>query len=91
MLQINASPAPIEPMLSESNFARLCYHHPKCLAKCRMIFCTILRIGISKSSSPRYQQRTDVLRYVETEEAGEPKYSIHKTGREKELGVVKER
>lgn len=87
--QNSALAALIRPMLSRSNLARLCYHYPKRLAKC-IIFCTILQAGISTSSGPRYQQRPDVLRYVEAEEAGEPKYGIHKAGREEELGVVKE-
>ena len=68
-----------------------CYHHPKRLAKCRIIFCTILQLGISALPGPRYQQRSDVLRYVEAEEAGEPQNSIHEARREEELGVVEER
>ena len=62
----------------------------KRLAICRIIFCTILQVGISASSGPRYQQRSDMLRYVEAEEADEPKYSVHEARREEELGVVKE-
>lgn len=62
----------------------------KRLAKCGIIFCTILQVDISTSSGPRYQQRSDMLRYIEAEEAGEPKYGIHKARREEELGVVEE-
>lgn len=47
--------------------------------------------GISALPGPRYQQRSDVLGYVEAEEAGEPQNSIHEARREQELGVVKER
>lgn len=65
--------------------------NPKRPAKCRIIFCTILQLGISVLPGPRYQQRSDVLRYVEAEEAGEPQNSIHEARREEELGVVKER
>ena len=38
-----------------------------------------------------YQQRPDVLWYVEAEEAYEPEYCVHKGRREEELGVVEER
>ena len=77
-------------MQSQSKFARLCYH-PKRLAKYDIFFCTELQVRISTSAGPRYQQRSNMLRYVETKEAGEPEYSIHETRREEELGVVKER
>ena len=50
-----------------------------------------MQVGNSTSTSPRYQQGSDVLGDVEAEETGEPKYGIHKAGGEEELGVVEER
>ena len=53
-------------------------------------FVQYYKLAVSTSAGPHYQQRSDVLRYIEAEEAGEPKYSIHETRGEEELGMVKE-
>lgn len=51
-------------------------------------FVQYYKLAFSISAGPRYQQRSDVLRYVEAEEASEPKYSIQETRGEEELGMV---